>query len=77
MISSTLYLPLTHLDYHSPYPIFKDNSFAGDSDYHFCTQLVPVLDGPTRKRIFLYMRPLPTTPNFPFMIYSGQIVWPL
>jgi len=28
MISNTLYLPLTHLDYHFPYPLFKNNWFA-------------------------------------------------
>ena len=25
MISNTLYLPLTHLDFHFPYPLFKNN----------------------------------------------------
>jgi len=36
-----------------------------------------VLDGPVYKRIFPYIRPLSPTPNFPFMIYPAQIVWPL
>jgi len=36
-----------------------------------------VLDGPIHKIIFPYIRPLPPTPNFPFLIYPAQIVWPL
>jgi hypothetical protein len=36
-----------------------------------------VLDGPTHKGIFPYVRPLIATPNFYIMIYPAQIVWPL
>jgi hypothetical protein len=28
------------------------------------------------QRVFPYVRPLPSTPNFPFVIYPAQIVWP-
>jgi len=35
------------------------------------------LNVPINKGIFPYIRPLPPTPNFPFMIYPAQIVWPL
>jgi len=34
-----------------------------------------MLHGPIRKGIFPYIRPLPPTPNFPFIIYPTQIVW--
>jgi hypothetical protein len=34
-----------------------------------------VLDGPIHKRIFPYIRPLPPTPNFAFMICPAQTVW--
>jgi len=36
-----------------------------------------VLVGPIHKGIFPYIRPLLPTPNFPFMTYPYQIVWPL
>ena len=76
MISSTLYFLLIQLNYNFPYLCLKviglqgriPNTSAGN-----WFQCWMVLFTKKYFPISVYI----STPNFPFMIYSAQIVWPL